>query len=873
MDGRIFSAGSPVLHAIPGGGLVMKGVKIMRLRNGMTLAVREDARFPQTVFRLEVKAGPAWESEEEAGISHLVEHMAFITGEEGKDFHSLVESAGGSVSAATSRDHTTYLVEMPSARWREGLALMHRLVFEMSLTQEAFEAERRIVVAELREAASDQERLVFDRSLERLFAGTPYGRAIVGTEESLAGLDVGMVRDYVRRRYVPRDMVFSVVGDVDAGSLLEEADALFGAHPNAVPLSHASSVSFDSLPRGLSVDVEHGNLFGFEIAMAFPIPFVTPKLGAALVVLSELLDGSDTSYLKGRLCFGDAVAKEVKTAYEAFEQGGVFLIEVFARQENAEACLRRLAQAVAGLDDPAFSDEQIRQACARLADGNRKVLQSAEIIAEIISDENLHPRSGPEGWIPVPEFRDIGREQIRQAIGLCFRPEAVSVTMVTEDFSDAPVPDEAAIRAILAEGWPALGRETQAEAAEAEHAGMPEVVGLGEGRSVILLPDASLPLVAATLCFSGGEALAEELGENGMATLAGMFPSGLLGDSWQDTVAWLYEHSASLHASRTMEGFCLHMASPARYASEVFALMGKAVAAPVFHGEIFDHEKGLVSMEDDRCVRIFELIRFLFLKVGAYGRRCGPDGPEAQTFAGVQALWKAQCARPWTLGVAGDFDREAVLAFARSLPIPSASSPRAGEPVWEEFEPLSTVCGPSEQALYALCFRAPGEGSPDRPTLHLLLRCLNGGGGLLYRALRTERQLCYSADALDWCEAEAGFTGIFLQTDPEHLDEAADVLEGLIRRVQEEGLDEEELARGRAIALTAFQKRFERLEIRAMEAATQVGQGRGLDFFRRWQEALLAVTSDDVREVARRWFDLERPIELCMEPEEGPAEE
>ena len=66
---EVFSAGAdtkrsrrPVLEKEAGGELVLRGVEVARLRNGLTLASRRDDRFSQVLFRLEVKAGPAWES-------------------------------------------------------------------------------------------------------------------------------------------------------------------------------------------------------------------------------------------------------------------------------------------------------------------------------------------------------------------------------------------------------------------------------------------------------------------------------------------------------------------------------------------------------------------------------------------------------------------------------------------------------------------------------------------------------------------------------------------------------------------------------------------------------------------------------------------
>jgi zinc protease len=300
--------------------------------------------------------------------------------------------------------------------------------------------------------------------------------------------------------------------------------------------------------------------------------------------------------------------------------------------------------------------------------------------------------------------------------------------------------------------------------------------------------------------------------------------------------------------------------------------MREAVERPVFHEEDFEREKTLARMEEDRMLRYFQIVRRLLLKEGPHKSMDWPSDPATLNLPGLESLWEAQVSRPWTLCVAGDLDREAVVEFARTLPSPSQMKVIAPAADWEEFGPFSSGCDASEQAVYALFFRAPGVSSPYRPAVELLLRCLNGGGGLLYRALRQERQLCYSAEALDWCEGGAGFVGICVQTSPEDMEDAADALEAVIDRLCEEGPTAEELERGRAEAASFIRRRMQDIGGRAFETARQVLRGHGLDFERRWTEGLLAVTAEDVREAACRYLVLEEAAELCIMPEDAMEE-
>ncbi|MBR6625451.1 MAG: insulinase family protein, partial [Mailhella sp.] len=542
---EVFSAGAetkkvlmPVLEKEAGGELVLRGVEVSRLRNGLTLSSRRDDRFSQVLFRLEVKAGPAWEKPEEAGISHLIEHMAFAAGEDGMDMYARAELCGGSVNAVTGLDLTTFFVEVPASRWREGLGLLRRLVFEMPLVQGVLDAEREIVIAEMKEGAANEGKVRFDSTVERLFAGTPYGKSLIGTEETLCGISLDSVRDYVRRRYVPRDMVLCVVGDVESSDLLEAADELFGGEPNSAPSASCPVIPAESFPKGISVDVKEMGKYT-SLCMGFPVSFVRPRLAASIAVLVELLDGSEAALLKRRLCFETAAARHVQVTYEVFERAGAFLIEAVTEPGGVEDCLAELSAVLASLSADDFTDEQIAQACARLADGNMKALERAEFVADVIGDENLHAAASMSGWMPVARFQDIGREQIRQALALCLRPEAVTVTVLTGEVGDEPISDEGSVTEALLEGWPELGEIQSGEEGKEANCAEPELIELGEGRSLVLLPDTSLPFVAATLCFSGGEALADEEERRGLDILARLLPFSSGSRTRLETAEWL----------------------------------------------------------------------------------------------------------------------------------------------------------------------------------------------------------------------------------------------------------------------------------------------------------------------------------------------
>ena len=148
---------------------------IFRLQNGLTVLVREDHRFPLASVRLYVKAGSAWERPEEAGISHLLEHMVFKgskTRPEGVD--KALESAGGYLNASTSYDQTIYLTDLPAARWKTAMEAVRDLAFDPLLRQADLDAEREVVLAEMKQRGDNP----YTKLLHATFAGALKGTGV-----------------------------------------------------------------------------------------------------------------------------------------------------------------------------------------------------------------------------------------------------------------------------------------------------------------------------------------------------------------------------------------------------------------------------------------------------------------------------------------------------------------------------------------------------------------------------------------------------------------------------------------------------------------------------------------------------------------------
>lgn len=852
--------------------------QVFRLKNGLTVLVKEDGRFPLVSVRLFVKAGSAWEKPEEAGMSHLLEHMVFKGSKtSGAGVDKRVENAGGSMNAYTSYDMTTYLTDLPAEKWKDAMTAVRDLAFDPLLKQEDLDAEREVVIAEKKQRGDSPMTRLFQTALSHTLKGTPYESPVIGTEKALRGVTPAMMRDYIKRRYDPRDMVLSVAGDVNASDVLAEAQKLFGGYRNNNILKVEPSFDPASLAGGLVVDVQEGPWDKAFVSLSFPLPGMRDELLPAADVLAHLLAGDDTSMLPLTLRIRKPVVDSVSASAMSFERAGAFIILAQMDADKASGYLHDMGEILAGLRATEFTDAQIARARLNIEDSYLRGLENISDIAETMGSEYFYDPSSVGGERYLAAVRGVGHEQLQQVIDRWLRPDALAVTALVPEGKEgkaSPLGEDSATAALVG-AWPEAGHGKNSDSISdgQEQSAGPEVVKLAGGRTLVLLPDRSLPYVSATLSFSGGELLVPDDQEGLAALTAAVLTTGTKQRVLHDINVYLAERASGLSAGSGTRSFSVQMDAPAKFAPEVFALLKEILEEPAFRQEDVDRAKreqaaAIASREQSAMGLLGRHLRHFLFGKGAYAHRTegNPETLAKFTRNDVKDFWQKQSVRPWVLSVAGDFDREQVERFAESLPVFKEPALMTEAPGWSGERTLEMKLPGRNQAVYLMLFPTVGSDSSDRAALRLLSEALSGFTGKLYQELREKQSLGYSVFPLEWTDKETGFLAFGIIAAPENLDKAKDSFEVIIRDLHEHVLPEETLARAKAVAEADYYRARQSRAVRAGEGASNVLNGRSLNYGRMKLEEMKAVDAEQVRNVARRYLDLDRAYDLRVTP-------
>ena len=188
-----------------------------KLNNGATVVEDRMAEAQSFTLLVMFKTGSRNETDEIWGISHFLEHMVF---KGTKSFPAPdilakeLDSLGAMYNAFTSKEHTGYYIKGSKRVFDRALGLISELTTSPIISDEEAEKERGAIIEELNMYEDDPRRKIYDYFEESLYADKCTSQVIVGTKESLAGINAGKIREYRSKHYLAGNMVIAISGYV-----------------------------------------------------------------------------------------------------------------------------------------------------------------------------------------------------------------------------------------------------------------------------------------------------------------------------------------------------------------------------------------------------------------------------------------------------------------------------------------------------------------------------------------------------------------------------------------------------------------------------------------------------------------------------------
>jgi predicted Zn-dependent peptidase len=333
--------------------------QVTALGDGVRVVTERIPEVRSVALGMWIGAGSATETDAEAGLSHLLEHMLFRGSERygSEEIDQIFDAMGAELNAGTGKESTSVYARVLDRHLERAFDVISDMVWRPAMEQ--LENEREVVLEEIAMYEDDPQDRVFDILGEAVFGTHPLGRAILGRRDVVAGARNDQLAAFHAARYTPANVVIAAAGSVDHEQVLEWADAARPRSPSAKPAPAeppAPAVREPEL-RFARKDTEQ-----YHVCLGGPALRRDDERRFALRVLDSILGGTSSSRLFREVRERRGLAYSVFTFSNLYAVTGQVGLYVGTRPDNVEEALRVIAAELMSVVVNPIAEEELQRA-------------------------------------------------------------------------------------------------------------------------------------------------------------------------------------------------------------------------------------------------------------------------------------------------------------------------------------------------------------------------------------------------------------------------------------------------------------------------------------------------------------------------------
>jgi predicted Zn-dependent peptidase len=229
--------------------------RITTLDSGVRVITERVPSVRSVALGFWIATGSVAEHEDQAGISHLLEHMLFRGTERygSQEIDQIFDAMGAEINAGTDKEATSLYTRVLDRHLDHAFDVMSDMVWNPRFGE--LEAEREVVLEEIAMYEDDPQDRVFDLLGKAIFGSHPLGRAVIGTAEVVGAVTREQLAAFHGQRYLPGSIVIAAAGSVDHDALvgMTEQRSPGAAELACLPVPFGVPPAMGGAPQGAPV--------------------------------------------------------------------------------------------------------------------------------------------------------------------------------------------------------------------------------------------------------------------------------------------------------------------------------------------------------------------------------------------------------------------------------------------------------------------------------------------------------------------------------------------------------------------------------------------------------------------------------------------
>ena len=832
------------------------------LPNGLTIIVQEDHSAPVASVQAWCATGSIDEDEHlGAGLSHILEHMLF-KGTKTRSTNVIaqkIQDVGGYINAYTSFDRTVFWIDVPKDGIATALDVLADAMMNSTLPPEEYQKEQEVIRREFAMGLDDPDRVVGLRLFATAYQRHPYRFPVIGEIEIYNQLTHEQVMQYYKTRYVPNNLTFVVAGDVDAEKVRQQLTEFFKAYPekSLKPLfipEEPPQLGRREVHEEFATELTH-------LSLAWHIPEVTNPDVPALDLLSSILGDGRSSRLYRRVREEAGLAYRISAFSYTPGDPGLFGIDATLDPKKREAAEQLVLRILDEVKQAGVTTEELMKAKKISLSHHLGALTTMRGQASDIGSNWLLTRNLNFSRDYLDAAQKVTLDDIKRVAARYLTNENLTVVSLNPKGS------------LLA----------KTEAAKPVGVGEVQKFELSNGLRLLVRQDARLPLVAIGAVFRSG-LLAETPQTNGITRLmAKVLLKGTKTRTAEQIANQIEAVGGSISSEAGNNSFAVSLDITKPDVKLGVELLSDVLLNATMPEEAIAREKEVqiaaIKQDEEQLTTVARnILRQALFTQHPYALRANGSVDSIQRLTRKDLLEfrdRYVVAKNGVIFVFGDVKAaEVKQLFEQAL-----AGMKPGTLALTDAHPaaplnkIETVESRKEKAqgVIMVGYRGADIFSPDRYPLQLIDEASSDLGSRFFVRIREQMGLAYYVGANQMEGLVPGLFAFYLGTDPQKIEPVKTALLDEIHKLATDGLTNEELARAKKKVIGQQEIANQSNDSFGYQCALDEIYGLGFNYYKSLEHGVEAVSLDDIKRVAAKYFRDQPYVLATVRPPDGSA--
>ena len=307
--------------------------------NGINVVTYSMEHVNSVTINVIVKVGSRYESEQESGISHFLEHMAFkgTSNRTATEIAIEFDTIGGHFNAYTSRENTVYYTKVLSQHTKQAMTILADILQNSVFSSDEITKEFNVISQEIAEVKDNPDDLVYEKFYKLAYPNQPLGRSILGTVENIAKFDKPAFTSYMSKHYTANNIVISIAGKINHDDAVHLVEQLFSS------FSESEKRSCMTAQYKGGIEIIEKDLEQTTIALGFEgVSYSNIETFYHAQILSIIFGGGLSSRLFQKIREELGLAYSIGSWLNSYSDSGIFSIHAATDHSNVESILNNI---------------------------------------------------------------------------------------------------------------------------------------------------------------------------------------------------------------------------------------------------------------------------------------------------------------------------------------------------------------------------------------------------------------------------------------------------------------------------------------------------------------------------------------------------